>query len=103
MNKEFIKETDTTVTKDKYFVTVEAVGYYEVKNEQHELFLDKGKQATVGDYVRLIKEVFDVDAELKNISPHMEFKVTNPKPKGIRSIKMLRITKDYTYRPITKI
>ncbi|MFB9328401.1 hypothetical protein ACFFSY_20920 [Paenibacillus aurantiacus] len=103
MTKEFIKETDSTVTKDKYYVTVEAVDYYEVKNEQHAMFLDKGKQATVGDYVQLFKEVYDVDAELKSISPYMEFKVPNPEPKGIRLLKVLRITKDFTYRPITKI
>lgn len=98
-----LKKETGLVSKDRYFVTVEVIGYYQVKNEQLPLLVEKGKQATVGDYIRLIKEQYDEETELINLSPYMEFRVRTPKPKGIRLFKVLRMVKDFTYNPVTKI
>ncbi|MBB3111004.1 hypothetical protein FHS18_003072 [Paenibacillus phyllosphaerae] len=103
MSKEFLNDDEAIVSKDKYYALVEATDYYEVKSEQIPLFLEKGKQPTVGDYIRLFKDHFRVDTEIKSFTPYMEFKVTNPQPKGLRNLKVLRLAKDFTYRPITKL
>ncbi|MCR2806889.1 hypothetical protein [Paenibacillus soyae] len=103
MDKDILQENNTLVSKDRFFVTIESIGYFEVKNEQLPLLVEKGKQATVGDYIRLIKEHYQEDAELTNITPYMEFRVKHPKPKGTRGFKVLRMTRDFTYRPVTKI
>lgn len=88
---------------DRYFVTIEAIGYFGVKNEQLPLLVEKGKLPTVGGYTRLIKEQYKEDVELINITPQMEFRVRMPQPKGVRLFKVLRMMRDFTYKPITKV
>jgi|GEM_PF-2523765 hypothetical protein len=94
---------ERSVVKDKFFVMVQTVDYYGKKVDQFDLLLDKGSVANVGDYIQLFKKHYNLDAELKNVSPYMEFKVISPQPKGIRQITVLRIARDYTYQPITKL
>ncbi|GFN33031.1 hypothetical protein [Paenibacillus xylaniclasticus] len=94
---------ERSVVKDKFFVTVQAIDYYGATVEQFEMLLDRGTTANVGDCIELFKKQYGLDTELKNVSPYMEFKVIEPQPKGIRQFTVLRIVKDYTYQPVTKL
>ncbi|WP_127529392.1 hypothetical protein [Paenibacillus kobensis] len=103
MDMENKPSEERSVVKDKFVVTVQTLDYYGMRVDQLELMLDRGLVANVGDYIQLFKKKYDVDAELKNVSPYMEFKIADPKPKGIRQITVLRTAKDLTYQPITKL
>lgn len=69
MDKEYGQIEERSVVKDKFFVTVQT------RVDQLELMLDRGLVANVGDYIKLFKKHYDVDAELQNVSPNMEFRV----------------------------
>ncbi|MWC30634.1 hypothetical protein [Paenibacillus sp. MMS18-CY102] len=103
MNKDFMQEEPRSVVKDKYYITVQTLDYFGSRVDHIDLMVDRGSVANAGDYIQLFKQRYDVDAELKNVSPYMEFKVISPKPKGIRQITVIKIAKDFTYQPITKI
>ncbi|MDD9265547.1 hypothetical protein ACFPES_00735 [Paenibacillus sp. GCM10023248] len=90
-------------TQDKYFLTVEITDYFGVRTEQLELFVDIGTKPTVGHYIDLFLRHYDLEVELKNIAPAMEFKILHPKPQGIRVLKAIRLSRDWTYKPITKL
>ncbi|EFM12236.1 hypothetical protein PaecuDRAFT_0916 [Paenibacillus curdlanolyticus YK9] len=103
MNREFMQDEERSVIKDRYFVSVQTLDYYGARVDHLEMLLNRGSVATAGDYIALFKKHYNVDAELKNVMPYMEFRVALPEPKGIRQITVLKIAKDITYQPITKI
>jgi hypothetical protein len=94
--------SDLIVSKDKYYVSVEITDYYGKKIQQIEILVERGMVPSIGDYIQLFKETYEVDVEIKDI-PTMEFRVKDVAPQGIRILRALRIIRDYTYTPITKL
>ncbi|WCF11552.1 hypothetical protein NDS46_31845 (plasmid) [Paenibacillus thiaminolyticus] len=93
---------EETVIKDKFLATIEVTDYYGIKTREVELIVDRGKLPTIGNYIDLFREKYELETEIKDI-PMMEFRVKNPEPKGIRMLRARRLVKDYTYTPVTKI
>lgn len=91
------------VTKDRYFVTVEVQGYYGSRLEQYMFSIARGNLPVVKDFIALFKEKLNLDTELKDLAPYMVFAPKEYQPKGVQFIRVVRVVKDYTFAPVTRI
>lgn len=96
-------EDSKLVTKDKFIVSVKLHEYYGDKSAQYSILVDKGKNPSVGELQGMLETGLGFSMKLTALSPFIEYKPVNPESKGLRMATIFRISKDHTYKPITRI
>lgn len=89
-----IRSEEKLVVKDKYYATVQISDYYGSPNQQLQFEIERGKKPTIGTYVELFRDHFQLETQIKDLTA-LEFKVINPAPKGIRLLRVIRLLPQY--------
>jgi hypothetical protein len=90
-------------SKDLFFISLEIKTRYEKRKEQKELKLPIGEVPTVKTISELILQEYQFETAIPHSLNPISFKPLNWEKTDIMEIVVIRVAKDYTYRPITKL
>ncbi|RKN82124.1 hypothetical protein [Paenibacillus ginsengarvi] len=83
--------------KERYYSTVEYVDRYGKKSKEMHIYCELGKKPTIGDFIEAFKQE-GLDVEISDFI-NLTFKPKNPQTAPIIMVKVLRTTKDHTFKP----
>lgn len=84
----------------RYDISLEIKEVGGVKFENHSVILDAGKTPSVGDILNIVKDNYNVTCALKDFVPYI---VLKPEKDSFPIFRVMRVTQDLTYRPVTRI